>query len=102
VQSELLPCDYSTVSIDKNNVELDEVLIKTPIDNNIEIRVSDLSLLSLSGIAIYDNLGKLICQQNKLTGKNYMIDFSYKCNGVYYVKILLNNNQILVKKIIKQ
>ena len=102
VHSELLPCDYSTVGINKNNVEQDKILVKNPINYQIDIQITDVSLLPIQTIAVYNNLGKLICQQNNITNTSYIIDFSGKSNGFYYVKIILNNNQTIIKKIIKQ
>jgi len=98
----LLPCDYSTVGINKSNVEQDGILVKNPINHQIDIQITDVSLLPIQTIAVYNSLGKLICQQNNITNTSYIIDFSNKSNGFYYVKIILNNNQTIIKKIIKQ
>ena len=102
VHSELLPCDYSTVGINKLDVEQDGILVKNPINHQIDIQITDVSLLPIQTIAVYNNLGKLICQQYNITNTSYIIDFSNKSNGFYYVKIILNNNQTIIKKIIKQ
>ena len=97
-----MPCDYSTVGINKLDVEQDGILVKNPINHQIDIQITDVSLLPIQTIAVYNNLGKLICQQNNITNTSYIIDFSNKSNGFYYVKIILNNNQTIIKKIIKQ
>jgi len=57
--------------------------------------------LPIQTIAVYNSLGKLICQQNNTSNTSYIIDFSDKSNGFYYMKIILKNNQTIIKKIIK-
>jgi len=76
-------------------------LVKNPINHQIDIQITDVSLLPIQTIAVYNNLGKLICQQYNITNTSYIIDFSNKSNGFYYVKIILKNNQTIIKKIIK-
>ncbi len=100
VQSELQPCDFQT-SIIENNIEQDIKLIQNPIVNNISIQIINDLLLPVKTITIYNTLGKVIFQENNITNNNIIIDFSDKSNGFYLVKIILKDNQVIIKKIVK-
>jgi hypothetical protein len=100
VYNEFQPCDYQS-GVKENNSVQDKIEVQNPVINTLNIHIVDLSLLPLKTINIYNSFGKLICQKNQISNNNIVIDFSDKSNGFYYVKIVLNNNELITKKIIK-
>jgi hypothetical protein len=79
-----------------NNINCKIIISPNPAMNNIEIT----SPFSLLNISLYNLQGQTVLSKN-ISGTNTIVDIGQLHEGVYLAKILLNNNLIVTKKIIK-
>ena len=77
----------------KNDISL----FPNPVDNILNFLTSD--SISVSQIIIYDLMGKQINNYNSII--NNSIDINNLSKGIYLVKIITSNNDVITKKIIK-
>ena len=87
-----------SIGIKDNNNEESVSIYPNPTSNNITIEL-DASLLKDASIEIYDGIGKLILSEKIVTEKNNYKLNAYE-NGIYTVRILSDNKQIM-QRIIK-
>ena len=67
------------------------------LDNDIKIN----SLQeNIKNIVVYDVLGKILVSKNNLNAKEFDINTLLKNNQALIVKVILENNQIITKKIV--
>jgi hypothetical protein len=57
---------------------------------------------ALKEIKVYDILGQTVWRTSTTTSSTYNIDISQASPGIYYVKALSNNGEVMVKKVVKE
>ena len=80
-------------------INLEVSAYPNPTTNYLQLKVNSEKLESLT-YQLYDMQGKLL-QNKKLTAKQTQIDMSTYVTSTYFVKVLDNNKEIKVFKIIK-
>jgi len=82
---------------DENSI----VLYPNPTKTNISFQFSR-SKVSLFNIEIFDILGKYYGNSNLYSFSNQNINLSNLPSGIYFIKFIFDDNNVLVKKIIKE
>jgi len=88
----------NSLNTDTNELLNGNNLIVT--NNNAQILVKVLGEIPMKNIQVFDVIGKLISNTN-LQANEKMLSGNYKSGTVYFVKVTLQNGQILNKKFIK-
>jgi uncharacterized delta-60 repeat protein len=72
-------------------------LFPNPVDNVLNFKTSNFN--NISKVSIYDLVGNQILKDKNVI--NYNIDISNLSKGIYLIKMTTTNNEIIIKKIIK-
>jgi hypothetical protein len=87
----------SAVSIEEFSSKNQTLIYPNPTQNSITIKSSE-----ISEVIILNPLGHVVYVIKNKSPLNYQqIDLSNLCNGVYFLKVVNSDSEILIKKIIK-
>ncbi len=90
--------NFGTLGVDEEILSNNFALFPNPVVNNLTITGKE----QLDSIKVFNILGKLLFENNKIFSNNYSIDFSTFSKGVYFLKISDENGNTKVKKVIKK
>ena len=89
--------NFGTLGGDEEILSNNFALFPNPVVNNLTITGKE----ELDSIQVFNILGKLLFENNKVFSNNYSIDFSTFTKGVYFFKISYKNGNSTIKKVIK-
>ena len=93
-------CDYSYITGGIPESITPDIMIPNPVSDNITILTNDIQI-PIKSIEIYTMTGQFILSVPHPSGNNITIPFSQYHNGVYIMKLLLQNQSCKTYKIIK-
>lgn len=85
-------------SIENNEIDQQLHVYPNPANDQINIQCTN----NMKSIEIIDIMGKSVKCLDNINGNNYTLNISNLANAIYFVKVVDNNNQVMVQKIIKK
>lgn len=89
--------NFGTLGVDEEILSHNFALFPNPVINNLTITGKE----ELDSIQVFNILGKLLFENNKVFSEHYTIDFSAYSEGVYFINIGDVSGNLIVKKVIK-
>jgi hypothetical protein len=86
------------LSVEKNELEKAVAIFPNPAKNSLNIEIKSTSI-PISNVLILDFQGRIIIQ--KIADFN-KVDISKLATGIYFVKIMSNNNSSITEKLVKK
>ncbi len=94
-----ITCNYVYLSIEDESAAMGDINVyPNPANTSLSVQANG---SIISGLAIFEYLGKLISVENILTDVN-QLDISSLPSGMYLLKIQLSNEQYAVKRFVKE
>jgi hypothetical protein len=87
-------------SIEEENSVAMFSLFPNPTSTNLTLKFTNEE--HIKSISITDILGKIVWQTSTSASNTYTIDISQASPGIYYVKALSDNGEVMVKKVVKE
>jgi hypothetical protein len=83
-------CPYYVNSIRKNNTESKVLVYPNPIQNYLNVNLSDFEVRNAK-YAIFDYVGKVIIPQREFLNANPQLDLTFLLDGIYIIQIEIEN-----------
>ena len=92
--SKILDC----LSIENNEIDNQLNVYPNPAHDQLNIQCDN----NMQSIEIIDIMGRSVKSVANIDGSTYSLNISNLSNAIYFVKVVDDNNQVLVHKIIKK